>query len=187
MAVREHDLTKGLGARIEGQQKSAATNRLKITLVSNHTYRLGCLQADLRGAGLKADLSLKKPGHTTAAALRRRNPEKTGPELVILDFTEDDIVARRTLKSIAFGDNRCRAAVAILTLPETEGLLDSGEIDGGDATMFSPTKIDVLFGKLGSDEATKMLRSITVLNEYGPVLIRANTECESCATARESA
>lgn len=186
-AVREHDLTKtkGLGARMKDQEPSTASERLKITLVSNHSYRLGCLQSELRLAGLNAELTLKKPGHTTAAALRRLNPGKTGPELVLLDFTEDDIVARRTLKSIAFGDNRSRAAVAILTLPETEALLDSGEIDGGDATMFSPTKIDFLFGKLSGDEAAKMLKSITVLNEYGPVLIRANMQC--CMESMQSA
>lgn len=187
MAVREHDLRKGLGALNNDQDASATQRHIKITLVSDQPYRLGCLQAETRAAQLKADLSLKKPGHTTAAALRRRRVDNANPELILLDFTRDDIVARRMLKSIAFGSKRSQAAIAILTRPETEALLDSGEIDGGDATMFAPTRIDVLLGKLGGNEAPRMMNSITVLNQYGPVLIRANDDCCDQCDVRASA
>jgi len=186
VAARQHDLTEGLGARKKRRADESST-RLKITLVSDQPYQLACLQGDMRAAGLSAELTLKKPGHTTNQALRRRNLEKTGPELVLLDFTHDDIISRRMLKSIAFGEKRSRAAVAVLTRPETERVLDSGEIDGGDATMFSPTRVDVLLDKLGGNNAGAMLRSISVLNEYGPVLIRANSESEACDVDQESA
>ena len=182
MEAREQDL-QGLGAR----KNTDPDARLKITLVSDDSYQLACLQSDMRAVGLRAELSLRKPGHSTAAALRRKRLDKSGPELVLLDFTRDDIVARRMLKSIAFGEKRSRAAVAILTSPETERLLDAGEIDGGEATMFSPTRVDVLFGKLTNGKARTMLRSIGVLNEYGPVLIRACAACEACVAAKQPA
>lgn len=186
MAAREEDL-KGLGAHKSTDQDVEPDARLKITLVSDESYRLACLQGCMRAAGLSAELSLRKPGHATAAALRRKRLDKTGPELVLLDFTRDDVVARRMLKSIAFGEKRSRAAVGILTSPETERLLEAGEIDGGEATMFSPTRVDVLLGKLTNGKALTMLRSIGVLNQYGPVLIRAREHCEACDAARQSA
>lgn len=170
--------------------EAAAANepaKLSITLVSDESYRLCCLHNELRTTGLKANLRLKKPGHATASRLRRLDPEKAGPELIIIDFTVDQLMSRRMLKSIAFGENRSRMALAVLTRPATEMVLDSGEVDGGEATMFSPTSIDTLFAKLAGPDSDAMLRSISVLNQYGPVLIRANDECEACDTAQQSA
>ena len=150
---------------------------LKIVLVSDQSFRVAKLRNELASAGVSARLILKPPNHTTAALLRRFTERKAKPDcLVLLDFTEDSVLSRRMLKSIAFGERRCRAVVGVLTAPETEELLESGEIDGGEATMFSPTDIGVLAKKLAGRACHEVMHSMSVLNQYGPILIRTGLD-----------
>ena len=159
---------------------------LKIVLVSDQSIRVARLKNELAGAGVSARLVLKPPNHSTAALLRRIGASKSKPNcLVLVDFTEDSVLSRRMLKNIAFGERRCRAVVGVLTAPETEELLESGEIDGGEATMFSPTEIGVLAKKLAGRACQEVLHSMSVLNQYGPILIR--TQLDSQAMGGETA
>lgn len=150
---------------------------LKIILVSDQSIRVARLKNELASAGVQASLVLKPPNHATAALLRRLTESKARPDcLVLVDFTEDSVLSRRMLKSIAFGDRRCRAVVGVLTAPETEELLESGEIDGGEATMFSATDIGVLARKLAGRACQEVMHSMSVLNQYGPILIRTQQD-----------
>ena len=161
------------------------TDKLAITLVTDDNRRLNCLNDELCAAGLDARLDWNKPGHSTASRLRRMDPEKSDPGLILLDFTIDHLMSRRMLKSIAFGEKRSKMALAVLTMPETEAILDSGEVDGGEATMFSPTSVASLFAKLAGPDSQATLRSIGVLNQYGPVLLRACSDCEAFESAED--
>ncbi len=161
--------------------------KLNVILVSDQTSRIASLKRDLTAAGINAALVLQKPGPQTAQKLRRIDPATASPHLVLIDFTSDDKPGRRFLKSIAFGDRRTRAVIAILTSRETEELLQTGQIDGGDATMFSPITQATLLAKLSGARAPAVLRSMSVLNQYGPVLIAADVEAGDEDAARESA
>ena len=153
---------------------------LKIVLVSEQSIRVAGLKNELARAGVDANLILKPPNHSTAALLRRFTESKAQPDcLVLIDFTEDSVLSRRMLKSIAFGDKRCRAVVGVLTAPDTEELLESGEIDGGEATMFSPTEIGVLARKLAGRACQEVLHSMSILNQYGPILIRTGVDSQA--------
>ncbi len=161
---------------------------LKIVLVSDQSIRVARLKNELASAGVEARLVLKPPNHTTAALLRRISESKSKPDcLVLIDFTEDSVLSRRMLKSIAFGERRCRAVVGVLTAPETEELLESGEIDGGEATMFSPTDIGVLARKLAGRACEEVMHSMSVLNQYGPILIRTQATGRAATGAPASA
>ena len=74
-----------------------------------------------------------------------------------------------------------------MTAPGTEELLESGEIDGGEATMFSPTDIGVLAKKLAGRACQEVMHSMSVLNQYGPILIRTQEDGQAVSGEPASA
>ena len=156
-------------------------------MVSENSCQIASLKRDVIGAGLDADLRLKTAGHTAAAALRRLKTDPGKPHIVFLDFTADTLLARRMLRSIAFGEKRSPAILAVMTLPKTEALLQSGDVDGGEATMFSATSMSGILEKLAGPAAHRMLHSLAVLNRFGPVLVRVPEYYASSDNSRASA
>jgi len=156
-------------------------------MVSENSCQIASLKRDVVNAGLDADLSLKTAGHSTAAGLRRLRADAGRRHVVFLDFTADTLLARRMLKCIAFGEKRSPAIVAVMTLPKTEALLQSGDVDGGEAIMFSSTSMSSVLQKLAGPGADKMLHSLAVLNRFGPVLVSVPDYYASGDNSRESA
>lgn len=161
--------------------------RLLLTMVSENSCQIASLKRDVMGAGLDADLRLKVAGHSAAASLRRIKADVEKPHIVFLDFTEDTLLSRRMLRSIAFGEKRSAAILAVMTLPKTEALLQSGEVDGGEATMFSATSMSNVLQKLAGPSPQQMLHSLAVLNRFGPVLVSVPEYYASSDSSRASA
>ncbi len=163
------------------------TQRMLITLVSDVCYRVAYLAAGLRQAGVEAELRLKRPNHQTVASLRRLELSAHRPELVFIDYTTDTLLSRRMLKTIALCEKRSPAIVIVLTRPDTEALLEAGDLDVGDSTMFSATPLEAMLKKLGGEQRDTVLHSLEVLNRYGPVLARAPDEFVAAGATQESA
>ncbi|MEM8814801.1 MAG: hypothetical protein AAGE85_03180 [Pseudomonadota bacterium] len=130
---------------------------------------------------------MQKPNHQTVASLRRLEISAERPELVFIDFTVDSLLSRRMLKTIALCEKRSPAIVVALTRPATEALLDAGELDIGDTTIFSATPLTAILEKLGGERQKRVLHSLDVLNQYGPVLARAPDDFVAAGATQESA
>lgn len=147
---------------------------LAIVLIADDTYRTALLRRALRDAGVECTIH-RVPLTTGARAfLRPKSPDGTAapPDLVLCDFASVDANACRTVQAIAFGSQRSPVPVLLLTSQASEDLLDSGEIDGGAATMFAARPLEFIVRKLAGNGRRAFLRALATLYRYGPVLAR---------------
>lgn len=153
-----------------------ADNRSPITivLVADDSYRIALLRRAIRDAGVACTV-YRIPLTTGARAfLKPKSPDGTTatPDLVLCDFASIDTGVCRAIKAVAFGSQRARVPVILLTSEASEALLDSGQLDDGTATMFSARPLEFILAKLASDGRRAFLRALATLYQYGPVLAR---------------
>lgn len=147
---------------------------LSIVLIADDGYRTALLRRAIRDAGVTCDL--RRVAMTTGARAfvkrKRSDGSYAAPDLVLCDFAEVDGGTCRTVRSLAFGSQRCEVPVILLTSRDSEALLDRGELDDGEATMFSARPLDFLVRKLAGNGREAFLRALETLYRYGPVLAR---------------
>jgi len=153
---------------------------LTLVLISGQEDRVVCIEQDFKAIAGHVRLVVKAPTHKTISQVRRLDDGNKPRTLLMLDFSEDSVPARHLLKTLAFGERRFDGMIAIVTTSTTESILENGELDSGQAIMFSSTDIRSFFSKLGGNGQEEILHSIGVLNQYGPVLIRTHDECAAC-------
>jgi len=76
------------------------------------------------------------------------------------------------LREIAFGQGKAGVPVILLTSPESQKLLDAGEIDGGQAVMFTPTALPSFVGKMRNGGRKSFFKALRTLYQFGPILVR---------------
>lgn len=147
---------------------------LTFVVIADDSYRIALLRRAVREAGVACTI-YRVPLTTGARAfLKPRSPNGTAtqPDLVLCDFASTDASACRTVRAVAFGSQRSPVPVVLLTSKATEELLDKGELDEGEATMFSPRPLDFVMRKLAGDDRRTFLRALETLYQYGPILAR---------------
>ena len=97
---------------------------------------------------------------------------KAAPDLLLFDYSVVDDYGTDILRQLAFGSNRARVPVVLLTSPQTQDLLEAGEIDDGKAVMFSPTALKAFIAKLHIANRQRFLKALATLYQYGPILVR---------------
>lgn len=154
--------------------RSDAEMPLNLCLIADDTFRIAMLRRAIKAAGIPC--SITRVARTAAAVmfLKKKGPngKMTEPDLVLCDFADVDKAACRSVSAIAFGSQRSRTPVLLLTSLLSETLLDSGELDDGQATMFAARPLELLLEKLAGDERSAFLHALAVLYQYGPVLAR---------------
>lgn len=150
---------------------------LDMVLLSEDTYRVAMLRQLM--LSVRIDGTLRRLGFSSKASayLQSRTPyeETSLPDLVLFDLAEVQENSKDLLRSIAFGRQRTPVPVVLLTSPATESLLQAGDIDGGEATMFSPHTLTTLLKKLAGQRQPGFLKALSTLYEYGPILARQPT------------
>lgn len=101
---------------------------------------------------------------------------KTLPDLFFFDYSSPDDRTTAILKKMAFGGNKSSVPVILLTSPQTQELLDTGEIDGGDAVMFSPTGLPSFVEKMRCGKREAFFKALNTLFQFGPILVRMPSE-----------
>lgn len=147
---------------------------LTIVLIADDTYRTALLRRAIRDAGVACTIH-RVPLTTGAPAfLRQKLPDgsTTTPDLVLCDFADIESGVCRTVRAVAFGSQRSDVPVILLTSRASEDVLDSGELDEGQATMFSARPLEFIVRKLAGDDCEAFLRALRTLYRYGPVLAR---------------
>lgn len=145
---------------------------LQILLLADDTGRVALLRASIRDNGLSC--GIKRIGYSDKASqwLRRNPPPPSEPlpDLVLFDFADASPDAVALARDIAFGADRSPVPVVLMTSPETESMLESGEIDDGEATMFTARGLDVFLRKLVGQRRQSFLRALCTLYQYGPII-----------------
>lgn len=144
-------------------------------LISNSQERAGLIR-NLMAEHALADTLTQLPADESAAERARRlcvDRSERRPDLVLVDFTEAAPRSERLLLELALGRSRLRVPVVILTSKETEDLLQSGSLDDGEAVMFAPGELRNFVRKLSDRRRKRYLWSLSVLYQYGPILLRS--------------
>ena len=145
---------------------------LQILLLADNARRVAMLRNSLRDNGIRG--GIKRVGQSDKAFewLQRSSPPSSEPlpDLILIDFAEADEDAVAAARDIAFGPNRSPVPVVLLTSPETESMLESGEVDDGEATMFTARALDLFLRKLVGQRRQSFLRALSTLYQYGPIL-----------------
>ena len=157
---------------------SLTSEPMTILLVANNSYRIAMLKRLMHTIGLECRLQVVEQSIIAGAYLRRVEPyDRTPvPNLVLYDFADPNEQSVAVVKDIAFGERRSNTPVALLTSPASTHMLDSGEIDGGKAVMFSPCSLASFLEKLVGKKRNAVLRAVGTFYQYGPFLIRQPDE-----------
>jgi len=151
-----------------------ADRNLDLLLIADDPYRVAMLRRAMRHAGLNC--TIRRLGQTKKASayLGRVSPYENSalPDLVLFDIADFDSSTVDIAKDIAFGERRSKVPVVLLTSPASETLLESGELDGGATTMFSPRTLETFLKKLVGRRRYGFLRALSTLYQYGPILAR---------------
>jgi len=147
---------------------------LQILLLAENARRVSMLRQSFRDNDLSC--GIKRIGHCkkASACLRRKPPYQSEqlPDLVLFDFAEADPESLALARDIAFGADRSPVPVVLMTSPETESMLETGELDDGEATMFTARALDNFLCKLVGRRRQAFLRALRTLYQYGPILAR---------------
>lgn len=150
-----------------------ADKTLNILLLASDAYRVSMLRRSMRQAGLCAEIErLDLTARAAEVARACAGHSGVSPDLVFVDLADTQPAALRFARDIAFGDRACPVPVVLLTSPDSEALLERGELDGGEATMFTARALDTFLGKLVGRRQASFIRAIGILYQYGPILVQ---------------
>jgi len=150
------------------------TKNLDVLLIADDSYRVAMLRQAMQQSGLNCTIRRLDQTKRASAYLKRLQPYEHSPrpDLVLFDLAEPDPRSIELLRDVAFGNRRSEVPVVLLTSPASEPLLESGEIDDGEATMFSPRSLQTFLKKLVGRRRSGFLRALKTLYQYGPILAR---------------
>ncbi|MDH3747803.1 MAG: hypothetical protein OER97_06310 [Gammaproteobacteria bacterium] len=147
---------------------------LDLLLIADDAYRVAMLRRAMHQVGLSCTIRRLAQTKKASAYLGRVKPYQNSPlpDLVFFDIADSDPSTVEIAKDIAFGERRSKVPVVLLTSPASETLLESGELDGGATTMFSPRTLETFLKKLVGRRRYGFLRALSTLYQYGPILAR---------------
>ena len=149
-------------------------NDLNLVLVADRPELSHLLSEQLLKAGVSGVIRRMPFGGEAIACAKRSGTYRwrPAPDLVIFDYSHVDEYATDILRQLAFGDDKAKVPVVILTTPVSQTELDDGKVDGGDAVMFSPTELDKFVAKMRNGNRGRFFKALKTLYQYGPILVR---------------
>lgn len=136
----------------------------------------GCANAireRLQIAGISGVIRRVTPGERAVECARRKGSYEAAetPDLILFDYEEPDEDKTTVLNEIAFCPERARIPVVLLTSPESEELIDKGDVGDDKAVMFTPTSLTSFIEKMRNGHREVFLKAVRTLYEYGPILV----------------
>lgn len=161
---------------------------INLVLIAEDATRASLLRDTMARFGVNGVIRRIGPGEPAVNCARQRGPycEKPLPDLFFLDFTDPTEESISVLKAIALGDERTPVPVILMTSPNSQHLLDNGNLAGDSAVMFSPTSLPSFIRKMRSDKRGAFFKALRTLYQYGPILVRppdSALHCNSGLTA----
>ena len=136
----------------------------------------GCankIRESLQVAGISGVIRRVTPGERAVECARRKGSfgAADSPDLILFDYEEPDEDKTTVLNEIAFCPERARIPVVLLTSPESQELIDSGDVGDEKAVMFTPTSLTSFIDKMRNGHREIFLKAVRTLYEYGPILV----------------
>lgn len=154
---------------------------VELVLVAENPARAALLRDTMRKSGINGVIRRLAPGPAAVACARNSGvyANKGLPDLVVFDYSDPTEHNTAILRDIAFGNERSRVPVVLLTSPGSLDLLETGDVDGDTAVMFSPTSLASFVRKMQAAKRKSFFRALNTLYQYGPILVRMPEACLS--------
>lgn len=161
---------------------------IDLVLIADQPNRATALHDLMQDSGVDGVIRRLSPGKSAMDCVRQTGVyrNKTLPDLFICDFSAPDKRKISLLREIAFGANKAAVPVIVLTSPDSAAMLDSGEIDGGEAVMFTPTALTSFVGKMRNGGRISFFKALRTLYQFGPILVRTPDELLSQDAVKEA-
>jgi response regulator RpfG family c-di-GMP phosphodiesterase len=152
----------------------AVQKDVNLVLIADNPDRASMLRDTMEKIGINGVIRRLSPGAPAIDCARKTGAyhQKELPDLILYDYSNPSEQNTSVLRDIAFGNERARVPIVLLTSPGSQDLLDTGEIDGNKAVMFSPTSLRSFVGKMKADKRTSFFKALDTLYQYGPILVR---------------
>jgi len=147
---------------------------LNLVLIAANPQRASMLRDTMEKTGIRGIIRRLSPGTPAVDCARRSGAyrDKDAPDLILFDYVNPDENSTSILHDIAFSKQRARVPVVLLTSASSQELLNSDEIEGVDAIMFSPTSLASFVSKLKIEKRSTFFKALDTLFQYGPILVR---------------
>lgn len=147
---------------------------VELVLIAEQPERAALLRDTMRNNGINGVIRRLAPSRAAVACARNSGAyaNKGHPDLIVFDYTEPTEHNTSILREIAFSNERSRVPVVLLTSPSSQDLLDTGDVDGDTAVMFSPTSLVSFVRKMQTSKRQSFFQALDTLYQYGPILVR---------------
>ncbi len=154
---------------------------VELVLIADNPQRATLLRDTMRKSGINGVIRRLAPGPAAVACARNSGAyvNKPLPDLVVYDYSDPTEYNTAVLRDIAFSSERSRVPVVLLTSPSSQDLLETGDVDGDTAVMFSPTSLASFIRKMQTAKRKSFFRALNTLYQYGPILVRLPEACLS--------
>jgi len=147
---------------------------INLVLIADNPDRASMLRDTMERTGISGVIRRLMPGTPAVNCARKSGAyrEKQLPDLILFDYADPSEKNTSVLRDIAFGNDRSRVPVVLLTSPISQELLDTGNVGGNEAIMFSPTSLSSFVGKMKNGKRSSFFKALNTLYQYGPILVR---------------
>jgi len=147
---------------------------VNLVLIADNPGRAAILKNTMEQTGINGVIRRLPPGAPAIDCARQSGSyrEKSLPDLILFDFADPNEHNTSVLRDIAFGNERARVPIVLLTTARSQELLDTGDVDDKKAIMFSPTSLSSFVSKMKSGKRKLFFKSLNTLFQYGPILVR---------------
>lgn len=147
---------------------------VNLILIADNPQRASMLRDTMEQTGIRGVIRRLSPGAPAVDCARRSGAyrDKKMPDLILFDYVSPDEKTTSILRDIAFGKQRARVPVILLTSERSQELLNTDEIAANDAIMFSPTSLASFISKMKAEKRSSFFRALDTLFQYGPILVR---------------
>ncbi len=151
-----------------------AEKGLNLVLIADNPDRASMLRDTMEKTGINGVIRRLVPGTPAIDCARKSGTyrEKHLPDLILFDYADPNEKNTSVLRDIAFSNDRARVPVVLLTSPSSQRLLDTGNIGGNKAIMFSPTSLSSFIRKMKIGKRSSFFKALNTLYQYGPILVR---------------
>ena len=146
---------------------------INLVLIGNDPGCANTIRESLQVAGISGIIRRVIPGERAVECARRKGSYQAAdsPDLILFDYGEPDDDKTTVLNEIAFCPDRARIPVVLLTSPESQKLINRGDVGDDKAVMFAPTSLTSFVDKMRNGHREVFLQAVRTLYEYGPILV----------------
>lgn len=153
---------------------SDTENDIEVVLIADRPGRAKLLHDMMAEFGVSGLIRRLVPGELAIQRARQQGSFRHTPlpDLFFFDFSNPDKRQVAALRKIAFGPDKASVPVILLTSPESEEMLDAGEVDGGHAVMLTPTSLSSCIERMRIGRRKGFFKALKIFYEFGPILVR---------------